>query len=47
MLVNTQEEEEFNYTNQISEENSSQPFYERSLKFHSDTVSQVVFNPNK
>ena len=29
------------------EETTNQPNYERSLKFHSDTISQVVFNPNK
>jgi len=28
-------------------ETLNQPIYEKTLKCHSDTISQVVFNPNK
>jgi hypothetical protein len=29
------------------EENLYQPQFEKTFKYHLDTVSQIVFNPNK
>lgn len=32
---------------QSKNSNQNEPYYEKTLRYHSDTVSQVVFNPNK
>ena len=45
MIENSKEDS--NLHDEKSNEIYSTPIYERSLKFHSDTVSQIVFNPNK
>jgi hypothetical protein len=45
MIENSKEN--LNLQEENIEDTSSSPLYERSLKFHSDTVSQIVFNPNK
>jgi hypothetical protein len=38
---------ENNYTEEEVENLQNEPYYDRTLKYHSDTVSQIVFNPNK
>ena len=42
-------ENNLDYNNIRSEEENdeNQPYYFKSLKYHSDTVSGIVFNPNK
>ena len=40
-------EDEIKLEEYVINPNSNQPYYERSLKHHSDTISQIVFNPNK
>ncbi len=30
-----------------NKDSSDQPHYERTLRYHVDTITQIVFNPNK